>query len=341
MDLISSLIGSLASRTALMRRRGNVRGGLLRLAVVLGITLSATFGLASKSHAESVDQMRGLVNQGVVGIMCGRTSASFLYFCEDMAFLVNDDVSYSLRAIPMVGSGAVRNVEDLLYLKGVDLTITFADTLDFMQRQGIHPNIKKTVRYVTRLWDTELHILAGKQYQTIYDLAGQKVNFSVRGSGTFLTMTNLFESLGIEVDVQHDNKKSALERLRRGEIAAMASNSSVPWGFAKDVGTDDGIHLLNIPSDAVPATYEPSALSASVYPNLIAPGSVVQTLRNPAVLLAYDWQEDNPRCAKVQRFVDALKQNFPKLLDAPHQPKWRDVDLNAEVSYLRRWDKTC
>ncbi len=308
-------------------------------------TLIASFCLASISptvaNAQSVDQIRDRVNQGTVGIMCGRTSASFLYFCEDIASVLNDDVGYSLRVIPMVGSGAVRNVEDILYLKGVDLAMTFADTLDFMEKQGIHPNIKENVRYVTRLWDTELHIVASKEFKSIYDLEGQKVNFSSIGSGTYLTMTNLFEAHGLQVDVQSDKKSIARERLKKGEIAAMASNSAVPWSFAEEFDAEDEVHLIDIPPDWVPRGYETTSLSSDVYPNLIAAGETVRTLRNPAVLLAYNWDADHPRCAKVQRFVTALSERFPELQNGSYEPKWQDVDLKTDVKYLERWDRDC
>ncbi|MEM8950052.1 MAG: TAXI family TRAP transporter solute-binding subunit [Pseudomonadota bacterium] len=273
--------------------------------------------------------------------MCGRTSASFLYFCEDIASVLNDDIGYSLRVVPMVGSGAVRNVEDVLYLRGVDLAMTFADTLDFMEKQGVHPNIKDSVRYVTRLWDTELHIVANKKYKSIYDLEGEKVNFSSIGSGTYLTMTNLFEAHGITADVQSDKKSIARERLKKGEIAAMASNSAAPWSFAEDFDGDDDVHLLDIPPELVPDGYETSSWSSDVYPNLIAAGETVRTLRNPAVLLAYNWESDHPRCAKVQRFVTAMNERFPELQNGSYQPKWQDVDMKADVKYLERWDKGC
>ncbi len=293
------------------------------------------------ARAQSVDQIRDRVNQGTVGIMCGRTSASFLYFCEDIASLLNDDIGYSLRVVPMIGSGAVRNVEDILYLKGVDLAMTFADTLDFMEKQGVHPNIKDNVRYVTRLWDTELHIVANKKFKSIYDLEGQKVNFSSIGSGTYLTMTNLFEAHGLSVDVQSDKKSIARERLKKGKIAAMASNSAIPWSFAEEFGPEDDVHLLDIPPDWIPRGYETSSLSSDVYPNLIAAGEAITTLRNPAVLLAYNWEAAHPRCAKVQRFVAALNEKFPDLLGGSYQPKWQDVDMRADVKYLERWDKDC
>jgi TRAP transporter TAXI family solute receptor len=296
---------------------------------------------STTATAQSVDQIRDRVNQGTVGIMCGRTSASFLYFCEDIASVLNDDIGYSLRVIPMVGSGAVRNVEDILYLKGVDLAMTFADTLDFMEKQGVHSNIKSRVRYVTRLWDTELHIVASKKFKSIYDLEGEKVNFSSIGSGTYLTMTNLFDAHGLEVDVQSDKKSIARERLKKGEIAAMASNSAVPWSFAEDFDEDDNVHLIDIPPDWVPSGYETTTLSSEVYPNLIAKGETVRTLRNPAVLLAYNWDTDHPRCGKVQRFVAALNEKFPELLNGSYEPKWQDVDMKADVDYLERWDKDC
>ncbi|MGI9491464.1 MAG: TAXI family TRAP transporter solute-binding subunit [Geminicoccaceae bacterium] len=321
--------------------RGQFTNSKFALVFVAIFAFSLVASVTKLGQAQSIQEMRERINQGVVGIMCGRTTASFIYFCEDMAFLINDDIGYSLRAIPMVGSGALRNVEDLIYLRGVDLTITLADTLDYMQKQGIHPNIKEKVRYVTRLWDLELHILADENIKSIYDLQGKKVNFSVIGSGTFLTMTNLFEKLGIQVDVQSDNKSAALQRLKKGEIAAMASTSAVPWKFAAQFGPGDGLHLLDVPPEALPDGYETATWSSDVYPNLIEAGTTVRTLRNPAVLLAYNWPEHHPRCGKVQRFMTALRQEFPNLLEEPHQPKWKEVNLDAEVKNLVRWDKSC
>ena len=84
-----------------------------------------------------------------------------------------------------------------------------------------------------------------------------------------------------------------------------------------------------------------SSLSSDVYPDLIAAGETVRTLRNPAVLLAYNWRADHPRCAKVQRFVSALNDSFPKLLNGSYEPKWQEVDMKANVKYLERWDKDC
>lgn len=67
---------------------------------------------------ESPDQ-RQLVNEGVVRLMAGSYDSTDLRMAVDLANAL--DQGYDLRVIPMVGKGSVRNVEDLLYLRGVDI----------------------------------------------------------------------------------------------------------------------------------------------------------------------------------------------------------------------------
>ena len=307
--------------------------------IVLSILLSAVG--AEPSQAQNFEEMRERVNQGHVGIMCGRTTGSFLYFCEDMAVAMNDNTGYSLRVVPMVGEGSVRNVEDVLYLRGVDLALAYTDTLEFMENQGIHPNIKDRIAYITAMHGAELHIIARDDIATIDDLAGKKVNFSTPGTGTFLTMSNVFDALDLNVDVQTDAEAVALDRLKRGEIAAMALNAGTPWKLAENVVEADGLRLLDVPADRINGPYESVSWTSDVYPNLIDQGDTVETIKIRIVLLAYNWRKDHPRCAKVDRFVDALEANLGKLKDGPYQEKWRDIDLNAEVKDLKRWSGSC
>jgi TRAP-type uncharacterized transport system substrate-binding protein len=300
--------------------------------------LALPFGPVS---AQSVDQLRSRINQGHVGIMCGRTTGSFLYFCEDMAVALNDNIGYTLRVVPMIGEGSVRNVEDVLYLRGVDLALAFADTLDFMQRQGIHPSIKSRLGYVTAMHGAELHLIGLGDIGSIEDLAGKKVNFSTPGTGTFLTMTNIFEALGINVEVQSNAEAVALERLKRGEIAAMALNAGTPWKLAANIAPEDGLKLIDVPVDRLSGPYEPVTWTAETYPGLITAGETVTTSRVRVVPLAYQWPADNPRCAKVKRFAEALRTRLPALQEEPFQAKWRNVDMEATVSGLDRWRGDC
>lgn len=296
---------------------------------------------AGISGGAAQEGVRERVNQGHVGVMCGRTTGSFLYYCEDMAVAMNDNVGYSIRVVPMIGEGSVRNVEDVLYLRGVDLALAYTDTLEFMERQGLHTNIKQRVNYVTAMHGAELHIIARDDIATIDELAGKKVNFSTPGTGTFLTMSNVFDALGLEVDVQNDAEAVALDRLKRGEIDAMALSAAAPWKLAVGVADSDGLKLLDVPANRVDGPYESTSWTNDIYPNLIDPGSTVETIKIRVVLLAYNWRKDDPRCGKVDRFVNALAANLDKLKEGPYQEKWGEVDLAANVEGLTQWSGGC
>ena len=55
-------------------------------------------------------------------------------FGADLASLLND--GNQLRILPIVGHGSLQNVEDILYLQGVDLGIVRADTFDYLEKTG-------------------------------------------------------------------------------------------------------------------------------------------------------------------------------------------------------------
>jgi TRAP-type uncharacterized transport system substrate-binding protein len=310
-----------------------------RNALMLLLLLTCSGGQIS--YSQDLNQIRERVNQGQVAIMCGRTTGSFLYYCEDMAVALNDNVGYKLRVVPMIGEGSVRNVEDILYLRGVDLALAYTDTLDFMESQDIHPNIKEKVAYITSMHGAELHIIARDDIASIRGLAGQKVNFSTPGTGTFLTMTNVFDALDLQVEVQSDAEAVALDRLKRGEIAAMALNAGSPWRLASDIDKADGLKLLDVPADQIDGPYESVFWTDETYPNLIKDGGRVETIKTRIILLAYNWPGENPRCAKVDRFAKALRNNLNELVAGPYQEKWKDVDFTTDVRGLLRWPGDC
>ena len=62
----------------------------------------------------------------------------------------------------------------------------------------------------------------------------------------------------------------------------------------------------------------------------------MQTIAVSAVLAAYNWPADHPRRAKLTRFIDRFYANFDRLLEPPFHPKWKEVDLKAEVPGWQR-----
>jgi TRAP transporter TAXI family solute receptor len=298
--------------------------------------LALSFCAAGLQPARAADiaGQRDLVNGGVVGLISGGVTGTYVRIAADLADALDD--GYELRILPIIGKGSVRNIEDLLLLRGVDVAIVQSDVLDFYKRAGLVPNIEQKIRYITKLYNEEVHVLARAQHRTIDDLAGKRVNFGTEGSGTFMTAGIIFDDLGIDVDITSHPEPIALEKLRAGEIDALVFVGGKPLKLIQDVGPEQGVHLLAIPRERIKAAYVPSELTADAYPNLIDAGQSVQTVAVTAVLAAYNWPEGHPRRGKLNRFIEGFFANFERLLEPPFHPKWREVDLRAPVPGWQR-----
>jgi TRAP transporter TAXI family solute receptor len=307
------------------------------LARILGATLLVFWICGPRvevARAADIGAQRDLVNGGVVGLISGGVTGTYVRIAADLANALDD--GYQLRVLPIIGKGSVRNIEDLLLLRGVDVAIVQSDVLDFYKRADLVPNIESKLRYIAKLYNEEVHVLAKLEYGTIDDLAGKPVNFGTDGSGTFMTASIIFDDLGIDVDVRSDPEPVALERLRAGEIDAMVFVGGKPVGFIGQVDRSEQLHLLAIPPERIEAAYLPSELTADAYPNLVDPAEPVQTVAVSAVLAAYNWPAGHPRREKVERFIQSFSANFDGLLEPPFHPKWQEIDLNAEVPGWQR-----
>lgn len=285
-------------------------------------------------HAADLKAQRHLVNSGVVGLISGGVTGTYVRIAADLADALDD--GYGLRVLPIIGKGSVRNIEDLLLLRGIDVAIVQSDVLDFYKRAELVPGIESKIRYISSLYNEEVHVLAKATVQSIDDLAGKRVNFGTEGSGTFMTAGILFEDLGLDVEVRSDPEPVALEKLRAGDIDALVFVGGKPLKLIEGVGRHEQLHLLAIPPGRIKAAYVPAELTAEAYPNLIDPGDALPTVAVSAVLAAYNWAPDHPRRRKLDRFVDQFSANFDRLLEPPFHPKWQEVDLKAEVPGWQR-----
>ena len=304
---------------------------------ILSAALLALSICASGAHtarAADVAAQRDLVNGGVVGVISGGVTGTYVRIAADLANALDD--GYQLRVLPIIGKGSVRNIEDLLLLRGIDVAIVQSDVLDFYKRAALVPNIEGKIRYIAKLYNEEVHVLAKSEYGTIDDLAGKRVNFGTEGSGTFMTASIIFDDLGIDVDVQTDPEPVALEKLRAGEIDAMVFVGGKPVAFIGEVDRSEQLRLLAIPPGRIKAAYVRSELTPDIYPRLIEPGDPVETVAVSAVLAAYNWPDGHPRRDKLNRFIERFSANFSRLLEPPFHPKWQEVDLKAQVPGWRR-----
>lgn len=314
--------------------------GRLKLSLVTAsaAVIAASFLPLAASAQQQVQQQPQIasINRGVVELETSGAAGISVRIAEDLANLIDDGATR--RVVPVVGKGSLQNLTDLKYLRGIDMAIVQSDVLDYARDQKLVPGIENSVSYVTRLYNEEFHLLAGPNIRNVSDLANKKVNIDLRGSGTAITAGRLFEMLKVPVTAMNDSQEIALDKLRRGEIAALAfvTGKSAPlfMGFKGD----DGLHFLAIPlNPAVTNAYAPTRLTAADYPGLVPQERPVDTIAVGSVLLVADLRQSPERYRNIANFVDVFFTGFQSLIEPGHHAKWREVNLTAELPGWRRY----
>ncbi len=308
--------------------------------VVAGVVVSAIGLFAGKLIAQEVpqsiqevrtdDALRVSKNAWTVGIVGGLMSGTYMRFVDEMAQALDD--GDNLRILPIVSYGAASNLDDLLYLRGVDAAVTQSDVFEYFRTQRKTANLDRRVNYIIRLPISELHILARDEIQTLADLRGKKVNFGPAGTGASLTGNIVLQRLGIKVQELNLDNPTALQKLKAGEIDALARVVPKPIQFFSNIPPNSGLHLLNIPFTKMFADfYTLGEFTSKEYPNLLQGKEQIDTIAVPAVLAVYNWPEKSDRYRKVQRFIEYLFTHWDKFQHPPYHPKWKDINLASTV----------
>lgn len=302
----------------------------VKLAACLLLVVAVT---VQSARAQDLSEQRELVNQGTVTVVGGSISGTYSQLVWDMSTLFDD--GYKLRVLPILGKGSFKAIEDLLLLKGVDAALVQSDVMDFITTHEIYPNIENLVSYITVLFNEEVHLVARNNIKSIQDLRGKKVNFGPPTSGNFLTSSTIFDRNNVQVEAFDLPHEEGLKKLREGELDAIVRVSGAPTRFLENISWEDGLHI--VPLNLIEGSYLSAKVSSEQYPGLIAQGESVSTLAVAAVMAAYNWPEDHPRRAKLQRLVDELKSRLPELREKPYHEKWQQVSLQTDLPGWRRW----
>src|SRR4029077_9606458 len=151
----------------------------------------------SLEQSGSENAVRDRKNNWTVGVAGGLLSGTYMTFADELAQVLDD--GDNLRVLPIVTYGAASNLDDLLYLRGVDVAITQSDVFEYYRTQRKIPNLEGRVNYVIRLPVSEMHVLARDEIKSIADLRGKKVNFGPAGSASSLTGSIVFQRYGVKV----------------------------------------------------------------------------------------------------------------------------------------------
>jgi TRAP-type uncharacterized transport system substrate-binding protein len=269
------------------------------------------------------------INNWTVGLAGGLPEGTFIRLAAEIARNLNDPEE--LRVLPVITQGATDNVKDLLYLRGIDVAITNADVLDYFKNQERIPNIEKRINFISEMVISEVHLVVRPEINSVKDLEGKKVSLGGKGAGQSTTGPIVFKRLGVTPEFVYVNNAIALEKMKTGEIEAIVNNGAKPLNLLTSFKNDGGFKILSIPIDRFDEYYIPATLTSQDYPGFIKPGEKVETLGVQTVLAVYNWPRESDRYRRVQRFIERYFDMFEKFHVPPYHPKWKSVNLAANV----------
>jgi len=273
--------------------------------------------------------------------MGGQPGATFSQLAHDISVVVND--GSDLRVLPVIGGAAVQNVQDVVFLRNIDMALTTQEAMNHLKATGeLGPNLEQRVTYIATLFPNPLQILARADAKSIKDLSGKKVNFNNKGSATAQFVPQIFKTLGVNVQQElFMPQGDALEKLRTGELDATICSCPAPVPAFANVKPESGLRFVTVPYEgALQATYLPASMRHEDYPALIGKEEVVDTIAAATVLISFNWPKDTARYRRTAKFVDAFFSKFSEFQKAPRHPSWKTVNLAATIPGWTRFAAT-
>jgi len=261
--------------------------------------------------------------------MGGQPGATFSQLAHDISVVVDD--GNNLRVLPVVGGAAVQNVEDVLFLRNIDMALTTQEAMNHLKATNeLGPHLEQYLTYIATLFPNPLQILARSGAKTIKDLNAKKVNFNNKGSATAQFVPKIFKTLGVDVQEFYMPQGDAMEKLQRGEIDATICSCPTPVPAFASVKPELGLRFVTVPYEkSIQAVYLPASISKQDYPALIE--QEVETIAAITVLVSFNWPKDSVRYRRTAKFVDAFFSKFSEFHKPPRNPLWKVVNLAATI----------
>ena len=287
-----------------------------------------------RSKAEDLVVGDGQTNQvledPVIRILGADLDSDVSEILLDVAEVTSDETD--IRVLSIIGDGSINNLNDLLYLRGIDAAMVQSDVLSSYREKSAVRNLEQKLVYVAQLGTTVGHLLAQKSNATIYDLAGKKIYVGEPSSSSFVSAVSILEDLDIDAEIVHNlNYPEALDYLKAGTLDAVFWMEIPPIDLLSLVQPADALHLIHIPTQDIDSSiYNTQELTADDY-SIIPEEAPVQTAAAKVALVAYDWPRDHPRYAKMKRFSEILRNKEDVLRDSDYHRSFRSADFFSDI----------
>jgi hypothetical protein len=242
-----------------------------------------------------------------------------------------------LRLLPLMGPGGPTNARDLIHMRGIDFAVMNSDVLTYIDLFGGPPAARRRLRYVTRLFNEKIYLIARKQVNSIEDLRGGKVMVIGKETSGFVSAMNLFRLLKIDIQVTSWISDATLNSASMGDADAALVVGRELLRVKFDAASNDELHILPVPlTPALARVYQPATIRRYEIPGMV-PVEDVSTVQVATLLAVFDWTAiQSARQQTVAQFVKLFFESLPALRQVP-QSIWRDTDIQAEVPDWERY----
>ena len=278
---------------------------------------------------------RDAMNAGTVTVITAPAGGATSVFGSDMARVLDDN---NLRVLPILGKGPVHNVIDIINLKAVDMGMVVADVPEFYRLQYKIPDINSQLRYIAKLYNNEIHVVAPTSVKSIFDLAGKRIVASTDVG--YYAAKVIFNRLNMTASFDYwTDDARAIQKIVDGEADAYIGSTGKVFGLLRAVKNEDHrLHLVPVPYDRrLQDLYLPTTLTSDEYPNMLEPGETIDTVAVSVLLVSFNWPEKSERYQRMTKFVNAFFSKFDEFRKPPRHPKWKEASLSATISGWTRF----
>lgn len=321
--------------------------GLWLAGIFILLMHSTKLGQAQTPNVDIFQEKQQIMNQITVSLVVSGIRLTCARFAEDIRNVVNDISPRGVRVLPILGVGGIQNIQDLLFLRGIDMGTVDQDHIEYLQAPDpvLYADLDQRINYITKLYNSEFHIAARAEFTSISDLHGRRVSFNLENSHSHVAAERLFSMMGLQTETYFFDDDSALQLLQAGELDAHIVLTGAPQSGLSSLSASNGIHFLPLSETDFPAInreklfryYLPADLTHEHYPQLIARGQAIPTIATRTALAVYNWEEGSYRYRKIERFIEKFFSKIEAFNDRSRHPKWTEVNLAAQIPGWKRF----
>ncbi len=286
-------------------------------------------------------------NPDGIGVVTGSSTGTYIKFGLDMATAAKSE---QLNLIVKESEGSLANIRRLVSKENAALGIVQSDVLGFLTRSQDKnmQRVANRLRLVFPFYNEEVHLYANREIQTFADLQGKRVVVGTKGSGNWLTSTNLLHLMGVEAGEQLNIDPAAgATAVLTGKADAMFYVAGKPVKLFSNIEQLKNnpkyeelvkqVHMVPLNDEKMLGEYASAELTPSDYNWM---NETVPTIAVKAVLVSFDFSyKDSPyyktRCGQLKRLGNAIYSSINELRDSGH-PKWNEVNLDEEIGLWKR-----